>query len=256
MMPTAATTALTQSQGSPDMVHRFYDQFLQCQQKSTSGQLMDPTNQPALIYQQQQQHLQGHQTPAGCAVPVPLHAVHGRQPRRATGAPSAFEQLLVNAKDLGPIVRKMSFRCHVCSSCFEDRHRLQQHLSIHLNLHPSWFEEKTIKETMAQYEMRRGDYLCQPCQLRFETTSEFDRHMHLHGDKPHQCELCSQENKFVSFRYFRQLLTHLRSHCFLYSCRFVPECRQTANRKDYLKLHILKHHLNNKLPEQYTICCH
>jgi len=150
---------------------------------------------------------------------------------------------------------KIAFRCHVCGSRFEDRHRLQQHLSIHLNLHPSWFEERTIKETMAQYESKRGDYLCQTCNLRFDTTTEFDKHMQVHGEKPHHCDLCNQDNKIVSFRYYRQLLTHLRSHCFLYSCRFVPDCKQTANRKDYLKLHILKHHLNNKLPEQHTICC-
>lgn len=150
---------------------------------------------------------------------------------------------------------KVAFKCHVCGSGFEDRHRLQQHLSIHLNLDPSWYEEQTIRETMAQYESKRGDYLCVSCKLRFDTTAEFDKHMQLHGEKPHRCDLCCQENKIVSFRYYRQLLTHLRSHCFLFTCRFAPECKQTANRKDYLKLHILKHHLRNKLPEQYTICC-
>lgn len=152
--------------------------------------------------------------------------------------------------ELIPILSKMSFRCHVCGSCFEDRHRLQQHLSIHLQLKPSWFEERTIAETMAKYELRRGDYLCTICNLRYDTTADFDKHMQLHGDRPHECDLCAEENKFVSFRLFRQLLTHLRSHCFIYNCRFTPECKQTANRKDYLKLHILKHHLNNKLSEQ------
>lgn len=150
----------------------------------------------------------------------------------------------------------LAHQCHVCGSGFEDRHRLQQHLSIHLNLHPSWFEEQTIKETMDQYESKRGDYLCKICSIRFETTAEFDKHMQVHGEKPHKCDLCLSDSKNVSFRFYRQLLTHLRSHCFLYCCRFVPNCKQKANRKDYLKLHILKHHLNNKLPECYTICCH
>lgn len=168
---------------------------------------------------------------------------------------------LVQAKigkdhQLIPMLRKMSFRCHVCGSCFEDRHRLQQHLSIHLQLRPSWFEELTIKDTMAKYESRRGDYLCNICHLRHDTTAEFDKHMQQHGERPHQCELCLKDNKTVSFRFFRQLLTHLRSHCFIYKCRFAPDCKQTANRKDYLKLHILKHHLNNKLSDQYVIAAH
>lgn len=150
----------------------------------------------------------------------------------------------------------LAHQCHVCGSGFEDRHRLQQHLSIHLNLHPNWFEEKTIKETMVEYESKRGDYLCKQCSIRYETTTEFDKHMQMHGEKPHTCDLCLRESKNVSFRFYRQLLTHLRSHCFLYCCRFEPDCKQKANRKDYLKLHILKHHLNNKLPECYTICCH
>lgn len=181
--------------------------------------------------------------------------------------PSRRQQQETNARPAGnnllplitaEIVQKSSaFKCHVCHSGFEDRHRLQQHLSIHLNLNPNWFEEKTIKETMAQYELKRGDYLCKLCKVRFETTSEFDKHMQLHGEKPHYCELCSHDlHKLISFRYYRQLLTHLRSHCFLYSCKFSKDCKQTANRKDYLKLHILKHHLNNKLPEQFTLCCY
>lgn len=266
---TIATTSSTSHQPLEPTImdmFRFQQHHLMTQQTDHSQQranLNPLLSTPSMghFYHQQHQHLQqqphlNHSQVSGPQEMIPQQ--HNMSFASMTNHSHNQHQQQQQAQNQHQQkLQKMSYRCHVCGSGFEDRHRLQQHLSIHLNLHPSWFEEKTIKETMAQYESRRGDYLCQVCSLRYETTAEFDKHMQLHGDKPHQCELCSQDNnRMVSFRYYRQLLTHLRSHCFLYSCKFTPECKQTANRKDYLKLHILKHHLNNKLPEQYTICCH
>lgn len=147
----------------------------------------------------------------------------------------------------GPII---DFECDTCGSSFDDRHRLMQHQSIHLELKKDWFTETPVDEVMKIFNRRRGEFLCNTCNLRFEATFDYDKHNHqVHGQRPYCCQFCGNGTR--TFRFWRQYLNHLYDHRYIFSCT-IDDCDFTVNRRDSLRFHIFRFHLNCQLPQQQT----
>lgn len=144
----------------------------------------------------------------------------------------------------------VDFECDTCGSSFDDRHRLMQHQSIHLELKKDWFKETPVDEVMKIFNRRRGEFLCNTCNLRFEATFDYDKHNHqVHGQRPYCCQFCGNGTR--TFRFWRQYLNHLYDHRYIFSCT-IDDCDFTVNRRDSLRFHIFRFHLNCQLPQQQT----
>lgn len=141
----------------------------------------------------------------------------------------------------------VDFECDTCGSSFDDRHRLMQHQSIHLELKKDWFTETPVDEVMKIFNRRRGEFLCNTCNLRFEATFDYDKHNHsVHGQRPYCCQFCGNGTR--TFRFWRQYLNHLYDHRYIFSCT-IDDCDFTVNRRDSLRFHIFRFHLNCQLPQ-------
>lgn len=141
----------------------------------------------------------------------------------------------------------VDFECDTCGSSFDDRHRLMQHQSIHLELKKDWFNETPVDEVMKIFNRRRGEFLCNTCNLRFEATFDYDKHNHsVHGQRPYCCQFCGNGTR--TFRFWRQYLNHLYDHRYIFSCT-IDDCDFTVNRRDSLRFHIFRFHLNCQLPQ-------
>lgn len=142
----------------------------------------------------------------------------------------------------------IDFKCDICPSSFDDRHRLMQHQSIHLDLKKEWFAETPVDAVMKIFNRRRGEFLCNICNLRFEATLDYDQHNHeRHGPRPYCCQFCGNGTR--TFKCWRQYLNHLYDHRYIFSCT-IDNCDFTVNRRDSLRFHIFRFHLNCQLPQQ------
>jgi len=146
-----------------------------------------------------------------------------------------------------PTTPIVDFKCDTCPSSFDDRHRLMQHQSIHLELKKDWFTETPVDEVMKIFNRRRGEFLCNICNLRFEATLDYDQHNHsVHGPRPYCCQFCGNGTR--TFKCWRQYLNHLYDHRYVFSCT-IDDCDFTVNRRDSLRFHIFRFHLNCQLPQ-------
>lgn len=144
----------------------------------------------------------------------------------------------------------VEFKCDICANSFDDRHRLMQHQSIHLELKPDWFNETPVDEVMRFLDRKRGVFLCNICNLRFEATLDYDQHNHaVHGSRPYCCQFCGNGTR--TFKCWRQYLNHLYDHRYVFSCA-IGDCDFTVNRRDSLRFHIFRFHLNCQLPQNQT----
>lgn len=167
-----------------------------------------------------------------------LHQQHNRATSSTTGSHQQHHSMTA------PIV---DFECDTCGSSFDDRHRLMQHQSIHLELKKDWFTETPVDEVMKIFNRRRGEFLCNTCNLRFEATFDYDKHNHsVHGQRPYCCQFCGNGTR--TFRFWRQYLNHLYDHRYIFSCT-IDDCDFTVNRRDSLRFHIFRFHLNCQLPQ-------
>lgn len=188
----------------------------------------------------QQQHLQ-HQLAATALAGLTQHHHHHHQ---ANSVPLAALSQQHHHHHQQPIVE---FKCDTCPSSFDDRHRLMQHQSIHLELKKDWFTETPVDEVMKIFNRRRGEFLCNLCNLRFEATLDYDQHNHqIHGPRPYCCQFCGNGTR--TFKCWRQYLNHLYDHRYIFSCT-IDDCDFTVNRRDSLRFHIFRFHLNCQLPQ-------
>lgn len=126
-----------------------------------------------------------------------------------------------------------------------------QHQSIHLELKKDWFNETPVEEVMKIFNRRRGEFLCNLCNLRFEATLDFDQHNHqVHGPRPYCCQFCGNGTR--TFKCWRQYLNHLYDHRYIFSCT-IGDCDFTVNRRDSLRFHIFRFHLNCQLPQNQLV---
>lgn len=193
---------------------------------------------------QQQRHAQAAAALSALAASAdsrrPLHPSATNLSLSASHHPGAFGQ---QAPGLN-----IDFRCDICPSSFDDRHRLMQHQSIHLELKKEWFTETPVDEVMKIFNRRRGEFLCNICNLRFEATLDYDQHNHeRHGPRPYCCQFCGNGTR--TFKCWRQYLNHLYDHRYIFSCT-IDNCDFTVNRRDSLRFHIFRFHLNCQLPQQ------
>lgn len=163
----------------------------------------------------------------------------------------AATQLNVANAAAAAALLNIDFKCDICPSSFDDRHRLMQHQSIHLELKKEWFTETPVDEVMKIFNRRRGEFLCNLCNLRFEATLDYDQHNHEHhGARPYCCQFCGNGTR--TFKCWRQYLNHLYDHRYIFSCT-IENCDFTVNRRDSLRFHIFRFHLNCQLPQQLQL---
>lgn len=185
---------------------------------------------------QQQRHAQAAAALSALAASAGSHS----HPLHLAAAAAAA----AGATPTTPIV---DFKCDTCPSSFDDRHRLMQHQSIHLELKKDWFTETPVDEVMKIFNRRRGEFLCNICNLRFEATLDYDQHNHsVHGPRPYCCQFCGNGTR--TFKCWRQYLNHLYDHRYIFSCT-IDDCDFTVNRRDSLRFHIFRFHLNCQLPQ-------
>lgn len=138
------------------------------------------------------------------------------------------------------------FKCHLCDYKFSVKFQLTKHLSTHLELSPDMYSATADTKVLQISERSRREFHCDRCNLKFEQMSDLDSHMVKHGPRPYVCTFCPTAS---TFRLAKQYLSHLYEHRFTYKCTMEPDCDFSINRKDALKLHIFRMHMNQKLPE-------
>ena len=149
-------------------------------------------------------------------------------------------------QDLEPDPTKRNkFKCHLCDYKFSVRFQLTKHLSTHLELTPEMYSATADKQVVQLSERRRREFYCDKCSVKFEHMPDLDVHMRKHGQRPYVCNFCQVPS---TFRLAKQYLSHLYEHRFNYKCTMAQGCDFTINRKDALKLHIFRMHLNQQLP--------
>lgn len=209
-------------------------------------------------HHQQQRHAQAAAALSALASGAhPLHFAAAAAAAAAAGpnagpapglAPGSLIHHQQQQNNLTATIHQMvEFKCDICPSSFDDRHRLMQHQSIHLELKKDWFTETPVDEVMKIFNRRRGEFLCNICNLRFEATLDYDQHNHaVHGSRPYCCQFCGNGTR--TFKCWRQYLNHLYDHRYIFSCT-IDDCDFTVNRRDSLRFHIFRFHLNCQLPQ-------
>lgn len=137
------------------------------------------------------------------------------------------------------------FKCHLCDYKFSVRFQLTKHLSTHLELSQDMYSATADTKVIQLSERRRREFYCEKCNLKFEEMPDLDVHMRKHASTPYVCLFCPIPS---TFKLAKQYLSHLYEHRFKYKCTMDPDCDFTINRKDALKLHIFRMHLNQQLP--------
>lgn len=177
------------------------------------------------------------------------HQRHLQHPFLGSLQPTSNQLALQQHQSAGAALGQpiIDFKCDTCPSSFDDRHRLMQHQSIHLELKKDWFTETPVEEVMKIFNRRRGEFLCNICNLRFEATLDYDQHNNqVHGPRPYCCQFCGNGTR--TFKCWRQYLNHLYDHRYVFSCN-IDNCDFTVSRRDSLRFHIFRFHLNCQLPQ-------
>ena len=118
------------------------------------------------------------------------------------------------------------YTCTQCGKLFKDKHNMEAHKLIHLNIRP---------------------HQCDMCPKSFRKSSDLTIHKRVHtGEKPHKCDLCH-----MSFTTNSNLTKHRLSHTGEkpHECKY---CNRRFTDKSHLNRHYLTH--TGEKPHVCAIC--
>lgn len=143
---------------------------------------------------------------------------------------------------------KDPFRCEICKEkevTFTSTSGLRRHMDVfHNSSNQRWqcsicSAELATKSSLIAHEQAHSEvhnFECEICSFSSKTLHAMKRHMKLHGEKIHKCELCSKA--FTIKRYLNEhMLTHTKEQPFV-----CDDCGDRFNQRYSLTAHKKKKH--------------
>ena len=151
-------------------------------------------------------------------------------------------------------VPNAGYPCPECGRIFRDKHNLESHKLIHLNIKPHGCEicHKSFRKSSdltIHFRIHTGEkpHTCDICNMSFTTNSNLNKHKLTHtGEKPHACKYCNR--RFTD-------KSHLNRHYLIHTGE-KPHVCDICNKGFATKAQCVQHMLvhTGEKPFQCTSC--